>query len=317
MSFVHSSTIISLCYRIRCLSTPSLDELDILRHSSPGLLVDLSGNPLQCTCDCAYAIRWMAYHQQMFKNMHNYICTFKNQSTVSFAELKFVLESLEEECQSKGWLYGSVLMTVATMMITIIVALVLRWRLAIELHWYKPRSVEDEVEYEFDSFVVYNKHDKQWVQNELCRNLEHHNPPGVEDLPASRDTASYKLCYHHRDFVIGMHIIDNITEAFDKSRTTLVVVSNPALCGAWWQFELQMALQTAVARRTSSLLFVFLEPLDGRLVTPQLRRILNTYTCKRWYPDDVHKQQELWRKLKIAMKFPRRNALDGGTSGWR
>ena len=165
--------------------------------------------------------------------------------------------------------------------IYIIVSLVLRWRRALQLYWCKARSVEVEVEYEFDSFVVYNKHDKQWVQNELCRNLEHHNPPGVEELPASRDTTSFKLCCHHRDFMIGMHIIDNITEAFDKSRTTLIAMSNAALCGNWWQLELQMAVQTAVARRTNSLLFVFLEPLQARLATPQLRRILNTYTCKR------------------------------------
>ena len=195
------------------------------------------------------------------------------------------------------------------MLITTIGTVIFRWRFTLEVSWYKPRSVEDEIEYEFDSFVVYNKQDKIWVQNELCRNLEFNNPPGVEYLPASRETTSYKLCCHHRDFMIGMHIIDNITEAFDKSRTTLIAMSNAALCGNWWQLELQMAVQTAVARRTSSLLFVFLEPLEGRLVTPQLRRILNTYTCKRWYPGDVHKQQEFWKDLKIAMKFPRRNGL--------
>ena len=86
-------------------------------------------------------------------------------------------------------------------------------------------------------------------------------------------------------------------------------MSNASLCDNWWQLELQMAVQTAVARRTNSLLFVFLEPLEGRLVTHQLRRILSTYTCKRWYPDDLDKQQELWRHLKLAMKFPKRNGL--------
>ena len=300
------------------LSTLNINELDVLLESSPYLSVDLSDNPLQCTCDCLHSIRWIAHHQHIFRNLHNYSCNFKNQSKTFSVGLEFVLGNLEEECQSLWWLYGSILSTLVAMVLTIIVSLALRWRLAIELHWYKPRSVEDEVEYEYDSFVVYNKADKNWVQNQLCGNLEiQNNPIGAEDLPASRGTTSYKLCCHHRDFMIGMHIIDNITEAFENSRTTLIVMTNAALCGNWWQLELQMAVQTAVARRTCSLLFVFLEPLQGRLVTPQLRRILNTYTCKRWYPNDFRKQRELWRDLKIAMKFPKRNWLTMERRPWK
>ena len=187
-------------------------------------------------------------------------------------------------------------------------ALFFRWHFMLEVSWYKPRSVDDEVEYECYSFVVYNKHDKGWVQNELCRNLELDNPLGLEDWPASRDPTIYKLCCYHRDFVIGMHIIDNITEAFDKSRTTLIAMSNAALCGNWWQLELQMAVHTAVMRRTNSLLFVFLEPLEGRLVIPQLRLILNTYTCKRWYPDDRNKNRNCGETLKVPWNFP--NVMD-------
>ena len=295
--------------RLARLTTVTTKELDVLVLLNPNLTMDLTGNPLHCTCDWLPAVRWMAKHPHHFKDIEKYECTFNKYTTIPFTHLDLIIQKLDHECLSLQWLYIPILGSLPAMSMVAAFSLLFRWRFMLEVSWYKPRSVEDEVEYEFDSFVVYNKQDKNWVQNQLCRNLELNNPPGVEDLPASRDTDSYKLCCHHRNFIIGMHIIDNITDAFDKSRTTLIAMSNAGLCGNWWQLELQMAVQTAVARRTSSLLFVFLEPLEGRLVTPQLRRILNIYTCKRWYPGDLQKQQELWRDLKIAMKFPKRNGL--------
>ena len=276
---------------------------------NPNLTVDLTNNHLHCSCDWRPAVHWMTNHPRHFKNIRKYKCTFSDFTTVTFAHFDVIIQKLDSECLSLRWLYVPLVASLLAVIIVVAFSVFFRWRFMLEVSWYKPRSVDDEIEYEFDSFVVYNKHDKNWVKNELCRNLELNNPPGVEEVPASREPDCYKLCYHHRDFIIGMHIIDNITEAFDKSRTTLVAMSNAALRGNWWQLELQMAVQTAVARRTNSLLFVFLEPLEGRLVTPQLRRILNTYTCKRWYPGDLDKQQELWKDLKIAMKFPKRNGM--------
>ena len=299
--------------RIAALPTDTIKELKGLLHLNPNLTVDVTDNPLRCFCDWLPALRWMANHPQHFKDIEKYKCDFHDFTTISFAYLDAIIQKLARECdRSLRWLYIPILVSLPTMMIVVAFSVFVRWRFMLEVTWYKPRSVDDEIEYEFDSFVVYSNHDKNWVQTHLCRNLEMNNPPGLEDLPASRHMASYKLCCHHRDFLIGRHIIDNITEAFDKSRTTLIAMSNSALCGKWWQLELQMAVQTAVARKTSSLLFIFLEPLQGHLVTPQLRRILNTYTCKRWYPGDLDKQQKLWKDLKIAIKFPRRNGLTMG-----
>ena len=284
---------------------------------NPNRTIDLSDNPLKCTCDYLGALRWIAGHKQHFISPQLTKCTFSNHRVESFFNLGLIVELLETECQlPPRWLYDPLYASLVAMFVIAVGAVIFRWRFTLEFSWYKPKSVEDEVEYQFDSFVVYNKQDKNWVQNELCRNLEVSNAAGLENVSASREMDSYKLCCHHRDFIIGMHIIDNITEAFDHSRTTLIAMSNAALCGKWWQLELQMAVQTAVARRTSSLLFVFLEPLQGRLVTPQLGRILNTYTCKRWYPGDLDKQQELWRDLRIAMKLPKRNGLAAEQWPW-
>ena len=291
-------------------------EIQLLFSSSPELKVDLSYNEFRCICEYLHAIEWIAKHQDNFKNLHLWKCKFNDGTVKTFDHLGLILQKLEGECQTFGWFYGSFAGSLAAMVLMAAGVVVFRWRFTLQVSWYKPRSVEDEVEYEFDSFVVYNNQDRNWVQTELCRNLEINNASGIENLPASREMDCYKLCCHHRDFMIGMHIIDNITDAFDKSRTTLIAMSNASLCGNWWQLELQMAVQTAVARRTNSLLFVFLEPLEGRLVTPQLRRILNTFTCKRWYPDDYQKQQELWRDLKIAMKFPKQNGLTRERQPW-
>ena len=302
---------VSVFFRIFCLSPRTRAELEVVLQTSPSLKVNLGGNNIHCSCSCMDSIQWMYLHKELFIDLHTYSCVFGDNTVESFAEFKFVMQRLEGDCQSRWWAYGSLLASIVWMVVTIACSMLYRWRFSLEVMWYKPRGVEDEIPYEFDSFICYNKHDKNWVQNELCRNLEVSNIEDYEGVPATTDTDCYKLCCHHRDFIIGMHIIDNISDAFDKSRTTLVALSNAALRGDWLLMEMQMAVQTAVARRTNSVLFVFLEPLQGRLVTPQLRRILNTYTCKRWYPNDTNKQKELWNNLRIAMKFPIRNNLAG------
>ena len=294
-------------FRISCLSPRTLAELQEVLQTSPSLKVNLGGNSIQCSCSCLDSIRWMYLHKELFMDLHTYSCIFNDKSVKSFAEFKFLMQKLEGYCQSTWWAYGSMIASIFWGFVTVVCSILYRWRFSLEMIWNKPRGVEDEACYEFDCFVCYNNHDRNWVQNELCKNLEDNNIEDFEGVPATNNTDRYKLCCHHRDFMIGMHIIDNISDAFSKSRTTLIALSNAALRGDWLLTEMHMAVQTAVARGTNSVLFVFLEPLQGHLVTPQLRRILNTYTCKRWYPNDPHKQDELWNSLRIAMKFPKRS----------
>ena len=296
-----------LYFRIPCLSPRTLAELQEILQTSPSLKVNLGGNNIHCSCDCMYSIRWMYLHKELFMDLHTYSCIFDDNSIESFVEFKFVMQRLEGDCQSRWWAYGSLLASIVWMVVTVACSMLYRWRFSLEVMWYKPRGVDDEVPYGFDCFVCYNQHDRNWVQDELCKNLEDNDIDEFEGVPATNDTDRYKLCCHHRDFMIGMHIIDNISDAFSKSRTTLIALSNTALRGDWFLMEMHMAVQTAVARGTNSVFFVFLEPLQSHLVTTQLRRILNTYTCKRWYPNEPNKQEELWNSLRIAMKFPKRS----------
>lgn len=58
----------------------------------------------------------------------------------------------------------------------------------------------------------YSSHDQTWVMTTL--------KPLLEENPHK-----YRLCLHNRDFPLGTNIIDNIDDAMERSRKTLIVLS--------------------------------------------------------------------------------------------
>ena len=192
------------------------------------------------------------------------------------------------------------------MFITAVVSFLYRWRYALDVIRHRRRSVKDDEAAEvflYDCFVCFNMANVDWIEDDLLPNMEPPERgmrmlrPEENRIPVTQDMDNFRLAVHHRDFRVGLHITDNICDALQQSRTILMVVSNPALRAQWWHFELRMAIETAVLRRNNCLLFVFLEPIEAHLVTPQLRRILTMYTCERWWPRDLQKQRNLWMKL--------------------
>ena len=100
----------------------------------------------------------------------------------------------------------------------------------------------DETSYYFDAFVSYADEDKRFVI-ELVKFLEkEHN---------------LKLCIHHRDFIPGTRIADNITNAIHYSRRTVCIMTSTFLESYWCMFELNMARMEAIySREGENVLFL-------------------------------------------------------------
>ena len=84
-----------------------------------------------------------------------------------------------------------------------------------------------DVEYEYDVFICYSSQDKTWVRKTLLPTLQNHN---------------LQVCIDYKDFAPGSHIIKNISDAIDRSRKTIAVLSPDYVVSAWCNEELQMAL---------------------------------------------------------------------------
>ena len=61
----------------------------------------------------------------------------------------------------------------------------------------------------YDAFISFSGIDYEWISNTLCVRLENHDPP-------------YKLCLHHRDFLVGAPIQQNIFDGIEKSKRMII-----------------------------------------------------------------------------------------------
>ena len=77
------------------------------------------------------------------------------------------------------------------------------------------------VSYKYDAFVLYSSvdDDRLWVHFKLVQELE--------------KLYGFRLCIHHRDFLAGCDILDNIEQAIRSSRKVLVIMSENFLRSDW------------------------------------------------------------------------------------
>ena len=106
----------------------------------------------------------------------------------------------------------------------------------------------DQRQYEYDAFVIHSNADAKWVIHKLRPQLEDNRP-------------KLRLCIHHRDWLVGRDITDNIVESIEASRKSLLIVSNAFAASSWCQFELTMAQTRLFEEDRDNLIVVLLEEI--------------------------------------------------------
>lgn len=64
---------------------------------------------------------------------------------------------------------------------------------------------------------------------------------------------SYHICWHERDFEVGVPIMEQIAQAVEQSRKILFIFSESFMQSSFCQFELELALHRLLVTRTRCL----------------------------------------------------------------
>ena len=64
---------------------------------------------------------------------------------------------------------------------------------------------------------------------------------------------SYRICWHERNFEVGVPIMEQIADAVEQSRKVLFVFSENFMQSSFCQFELDLALHRLLTSRTRCL----------------------------------------------------------------
>ena len=97
---------------IQCLYTSAMRNINtIVYHNTRRgnvfkvLEMNLSHNPLRCTCFCLEFYMWMRKVRTHinFTDFNSYRCTFDNGREVSLSEVNLIVDILHSQCLSTGW----------------------------------------------------------------------------------------------------------------------------------------------------------------------------------------------------------------------
>ncbi|XP_046575530.1 toll-like receptor 13 [Haliotis rubra] len=255
-------------------------------------VIDLSGNPFMCSCELLWFRTWMkevtGNKSITFSNYpSNYECTSPSGKRLRLAGFN----PTEKSCTIEQ-LYTVILTIVLSvcLMFTVIVLVVYRYRWYIR-YWVsllrrrRQRQLQRQSnDMKYDAFVSYSNEDHGWVHGQLLNFLE--------------EEVGLRLCEHTRDFVPGKFIIDNVIEAMDTSRKTILVISNEYMQSDWCKFELQLALYSFL-KCEIDIVVILLDQIKTCHVTSALRALMMSTTFIQWCDDAEAKELFKERIRKI------------------
>ncbi len=120
-----------------------------------------------------------------------------------------------------------------------------------------------------------------------------------------RQPPFYKLCLHFRDFALGAAVAENIVEAIDTSKRTIMLLSEDFLQSDWCQYEFQMAHHQVLSEGgRNRLILVMMERIDiSDIPDHTLKSYIRTHTY-------IEKNDpRFWERLRFALP-DKRNATD-------
>ncbi|XP_052826213.1 slit homolog 1 protein isoform X3 [Octopus bimaculoides] len=169
--------------------------------------------------------------------------------------------------------------------------------------YYKPDTnctIEDGKEY--DAFISFRSatSDEYWVFNTLFPTLE--------------NEMGFKLCVHFRDFLVGETISNNIINAVEKSRRTILVLSPDYVISEWTRMEYQIAHQEMLKKRQKIIPIIFRD-LNKLELDKNLSYILKSITYLEWpgsNEEDRCKLEKFWGKLRLTMPKKRELLIEDG-----
>lgn len=192
------------------------------------------------------------------------------------------------------------------LILTFVLLVYLMWRkrmiFVMKIVYYL-QKYEDSDGKLYDAFISFrsSKSDEFWVLSTL--------------LPTLENEMGFKVCVHFRDFLVGETISNNIIDAIEKSRRTILVLSPDYVNGEWTRMEYQVAQQEMLSLRHKIIPIIFRDIGDMKLIDKNLKLILNAITYIKWPTTQKNKEKEkFWQQLRLTMpkKHEVKTTIKGG-----
>ena len=267
--------------------------------------LNLENNNFKCDCANMDFLLWLSESKVNFHNKHNYVCYFSDERSKvgNLSEAIDIYHELEKKCRFENYVS---LITVCTAAIVLVFSLTgaaivyrYRWNLRYVYYMakyktgrtnrrprgYQPVAAEDgETK---DVNVSYADEDCGFVRQKLFQELE--------------ENRGLKLYIRDRHAPVDERFIcDNILDAIECTRKTLIVMSRAYLQHKWCIFEMQMASIKALKTDSNLLCVLILETVPNNDLPLKVMKIIKDHNNRRFleYPGPSNVQDCFWDRLK-------------------
>ena len=153
---------------------------------------------------------------------------------------------------------------------------------------------------EFDAFVCYNfDTDREFAEEVILTELsETHDPP-------------LKLCFHSRDFKLGVHIKENIIEAIRNSNSAIIVLSQGFVDSIWCKEEFADCYIENMKDPAFRLFVILMEPVEN---LENISEYMKSFFEKKTYL--LRNDPQLFQKIREYLEWVKKtkDANNGGVA---
>nr|XP_022297528.1 toll-like receptor 13 [Crassostrea virginica]XP_022297529.1 toll-like receptor 13 [Crassostrea virginica] len=287
--------------QIQAFAESTRNNISLLKEET-NISLNLLSNPLRCDCKTLDFLQWMVKERKLgkirFPHFRDYTCTksSSDRKVLKFINIEIQIEELIKQCSS----YTTLVFIIASLIILFLAVLSagliyrVRWKLRYfyymtksRYHGYKAVRGDDQSDFKYDAFVSYADEDRKFVLKMISK-LE-----GEKNI---------RLCIHHRDFVPGYDIAENIITAVNKSKKTIIILSPNYIKSSWCMYELHIAkMEEIYSREKESVLFlIFYEAVPADIIPLKIMDVINQKSYIE-FPNDEYGNTVFWNRLGEAL----------------
>jgi Leucine-rich repeat (LRR) protein len=261
-------------------------------NSSDTVLLDLGGNPWDCTCQSLPFLRWTLKTNVRWnlKNTDECRADGNRYSFTNKKDIQIITQMLETDvCGDRNnysWIISLISSTGTAFLSMLICGLVYRSRWKIRYIYYSRnrRYIHEGYDHLFenDAFVSYAKGNASFIKTSMVPSLEQQH-----DL---------RLWVADRNSLAGNSIAENITHAIYNSRKVVLLVDKAYLKDKWCDYEMNMALMESVETKRKVLIIVLYEIMPMEDLPLSILKLLQSERSLEYphHEQDVH---TFWMEL--------------------
>ncbi|XP_072370191.1 toll-like receptor 8 [Scyliorhinus torazame] len=254
----------------------------------------LRGNPFYCTCELAPFIAWVNTSDLHIPQLATDVTcespeNHRGQSIILFDQYTCTLDGVAALLS-----LASAIIILCTMFVAVTHHL-FYWDMWYLYNFCNSRlngyhSLEEQ-SCSFDAFIAYDTSDlavTDWVVNELLVHLE------------GKGEKQLSVCLEERDWVLGMAVVENLSQSIHKSKKTVFLLTRSYVKGGTFKTAFYMAHQRLMDENEDVILLVLLEPVLINSKYLKLRERLWSNSVLHW-PKNPNSEDFFWHCLRNAI----------------